>query len=325
MRYYDIVISENSTGKPIKQFTSFPNGKTDPAALDIEFDLPTTSAHIPQGAATLKIWGITRDDIRQSSNYNPANSTSTQGKMITIAGGMQKGLPLANPKQAGILITGLIQQAFGNWIGTEMTLDFVIQYGPTTGLGSSNIVPVWKKGTKLADAMKATISTAFPGVKFSIDISPKLVLNNDEPGFYGSLLQFITYVNDISRKIIPEDNYQGVFATIQNNTFIAFDGTSEKAPRIIGPQDMVGQITWINPNTIIITTVMRADLTMGDFVRVPPGQQQISGAAIYRDQMTFSGIWQIIAVRHVGRFRAPSGTAWISVFTAISADSSVKP
>src|SRR6202012_5056198 len=95
VRFYDIVITDPDTGKQVKRFTSYLNGKTDPGALDIEIDLPVASFAQPMGSsgAFVRIWGISLADIGQASNLN--------GKRISISGGIQKGLPLANPQQSG--------------------------------------------------------------------------------------------------------------------------------------------------------------------------------------------------------------------------------
>jgi hypothetical protein len=46
---------------------------------------------------------------------------------IQVFGGMSKGLPLANAVQSGLLMDGTIQQAWGNWQGTEQNINFVAQ------------------------------------------------------------------------------------------------------------------------------------------------------------------------------------------------------
>ena len=144
MRYYKIVITDPSSGNVITppgfdgllggaSYTSFVNGQSLPGAWNVELDIPVIGAATPQGSAGARIWGISRQEISQANDLN--------GKNISIFGGMQKGLPLANPAQSGLLVQGFIFQAFGNWIGTDMTLDFVINPGQATsstpgGLGT---------------------------------------------------------------------------------------------------------------------------------------------------------------------------------------------
>jgi hypothetical protein len=38
---------------------------------------------------------------------------------------VKKGLPLANPAQAGVILEDTIFQGYGNWIGVEQYLDLV--------------------------------------------------------------------------------------------------------------------------------------------------------------------------------------------------------
>jgi hypothetical protein len=238
--------------------------------------------------------------------------------MISIAGGMQKGLPLATAcSHPGLLLSGQIVQAFGNWLGTDMTLDLVITAGPQTGLSDSNIVVDWKAGTPMSTMIQSTLKTAFPGVPAEINISPQLKLNNDEKGFYGSLLQFSQYLNLLSHKLVPDTSYTGVQVTIQNNKFIVNDGTTKTAPKKILYTDLIGQVTWININQAQVCMPMRADIQFGDWLKLPPGQQQLTGGpTVYRDTMDFTGVWQVLSVHHVGRFRAPSGQAWCTIITA---------
>jgi hypothetical protein len=117
MRYYRIEIA----GKTV--WTSHPSGlqhPPDPGALKVEFGLVNAGAatNYANTGSSIVIWGIPRQLISQANML--------AGKSIKIYGGMGKGLPLANPSQAGLLIQGTIMQSFANWIGTVMTLNFVL-------------------------------------------------------------------------------------------------------------------------------------------------------------------------------------------------------
>jgi hypothetical protein len=103
MRYYRIEIDGGST-----VFTSYENGQNIPGALQVELDIPVAAMHSPGNAgAFVKIWGVPLSMISQASNLN--------NKAIKVYGGFQKGLPLANPKQAGLLVQDYTYQSFGNW------------------------------------------------------------------------------------------------------------------------------------------------------------------------------------------------------------------
>jgi hypothetical protein len=108
MRYYEIKIG----GKT--KYTSHPNGQFDPGALRVELHIPIIASEI-NVLAFIRIWGISWKDMIDAKNLN----TQT----IEVWGGMKKGLPLANPAQAGKLCSGIIAQAFGNWEGVNKTLD----------------------------------------------------------------------------------------------------------------------------------------------------------------------------------------------------------
>ena len=100
---------------------------------------------------------------------------------------MSKGLPLATPSQSGLLVKGTVFQCYGNWIGTEQSLVFLI--GGTTGAPDApvNMPFTWQKGTPLSVAISNVLSTAFPAMAQKIAISPNLVLGYTETGDYRNL------------------------------------------------------------------------------------------------------------------------------------------
>ena len=310
MRYYDIQITDPTSGKVLKSYTSYVNGATDPGALNVEMDIQVASFDIPIGGSFVRVWGIPLTDIGQAADLNWKN--------IVVSGGMQKGLPLANPAQSGLLISGGIQQAFGNWRDVDMTLDLILYSGrPAPNVTQINLTQNWKAGTPLASAIKTTLGTAFPKTTADINISSKLVLAHDEPGFYGNLEQFAKYIRDVSQSIIG-GAYSGVRITIQKNKFVVYDGTTQGKPFQIAFNDLIGQVTWKAPSIVNFTTVMRADIHIGDYVKLPPGQVTTMAASLsqYRQGSVFNGVFQIIHVRHIGNYRAESGDYWVSVFDA---------
>src|SRR6185437_5669869 len=121
-RYYKIVITDASgnilvpnaagtqfsfmppTTSGASTWTSFVNGRTLPGALNIELDIPIAGYAEPRGNAWLRVWGIPIQVISYAHNFANMN--------IAIYAGMQKGLPLAKPQQAGLIIQGQIFQAF---------------------------------------------------------------------------------------------------------------------------------------------------------------------------------------------------------------------
>lgn len=309
MRYYQIVVDGGSGGQS-RTWTSYANGSTDPNAQDIEIDLPIGPYATPvgQSGAHVRIWGVSLQDIGQASNFN--------GKNITINGGMQKGLPLANPQQSGLLLSGVIFQAFGNWIGTDQTLEFIVF--PQNN--DKNLAVNWKQGTKMADAIQQTLSTAFPDYTADISVSDSLVFFQDVQGYYTTIASFAQWVKLTSASILnPQGSTSqtraGVDIVIKDKKFIVRDDTTPQDPKQIAFTDLMGQPTWYAPNTISISLVMRADIGVLDYVKLPPTLATTLPASQpqSRDNSVFQGTFRVFELRHIGRFRSPSGLDWITV------------
>jgi hypothetical protein len=323
MRYYNIALTDGTTGKPVLPaslggvgITSLlPNGKPNPAALNIEFDIPvvnTTPGNQNQ-AAMLCIYGLGLQAITSAIDLSPPNNTVN----VKISAGMSKGLPLANPSQQGLIMSGRIFQAWGNWIGTEQTLNFwFTANGVGAGIndGVDNFPFVWLKGTQLKDALAQTLSTAYPGIKQNIAISPNLVLGNDEIGHYDSLTQLTDYVNSISKTIIG-GTYQGVKIATIGDTVTAYDGTvapQKSAIKKIAFQDMIGQPIWIGQGRIQVKFVLRGDLAVNDTINIPPSFATTSANSqlSFRDKSAQTGNFVVQTVQHFGNFRQSDAASW---------------
>ena len=307
MRYYDLRITNAATSQQAIRFTSHPNGvmnAPDPGALNIEFDLIAYqyAQAAPNGGdfgnSFIRIWGIPLSLISQAENLSTPMGLPTYN--LKLLGGMGKGLPLANPAQAGLLIQGSIWRAIGNWIGTDMTLDlFLAPLSPngSVSAGNANVPSLqavnnfsfyWPAGQPLASAVNATLQTAFPGVSRQILISPNLVLDHDQAGIMGTLGAFNDLVNRLSVAILGPQNpqYLGVKIAERNGAIVVYDGTSATsaqdtaatagttAPKIgtvnIAFTDLIGQPTWLGNSVIQVTCVLRADVHIFDKVTLPP-------------------------------------------------------
>ncbi len=327
MRYYSIVITDPSSGGLLTTasslpgsgatYSSFANGQTVPGALNIELDVVGYPFAQPKDASYVRIWGITVEEISQAIQFGA--TPAGPGKTIAIYAGMQKGLPLANPAQAGLIAQGEIFQAFGNWISTDMTLDFILYPPLGSPTSPKNVVVDWKAGTPLAQAIANTLATAFPAYKQDIKISPKLVLAHDEPGYYNSIVEFAQWVLDVSQDIKVAPDYPGVSITLSQNTFRVYDGTTQTTPKLIAFQDLIGQPTWIEDGLLVFKTVVRADLQVGDYVQIPPAVVTTTAAAansLLNLKAAFQGVFQINDVHHYGNFRQPDADAWTTRFEA---------
>ena len=294
-------------------------------------DLPGIAVDTSQGFGLARVWGISVAEIAQANNLNPIiTSNSIKYKNIEIYGGMQKGLPLANPAQAGLLYSGVISQAFGNWVGRDMTLDFVCQPGgqigssKTGGIGSvinpKNFSLDWPANTPLSQALQNCLKAAFPGYTVNINISSNIVRPNREPHYAPTIEQLGQYCRQTSLDIVKTQGYSGVSITVQGTTINISDNSSSSGnPIQINFQDLIGQPTWIESPNIQLKTVMRGDLKIGSQIMLPQTIVQNTSQAnsyIINQKATFQGGFYVISVRHVGNFREPSGEAWVTIIEA---------
>jgi hypothetical protein len=292
------------------------SGLANPAALNIEFDLTAFVYNAPDNNSWLRIWGLGLQDIGNAADLTMLN--------VSVYGGMSKGLPLANPQQAGLLVKGQVLAAWGNWIGTDQTVEMaLVAGGVAAGSPSkpSNFPFSWQAGLPLSVAIAQTLSTAMPGPPPPINISPKLVLNYPVSGWYQSAQQFSDFVNDLSSAIIGGD-YPGVTISTDGQTVRVSDGTAAPASstKTIGFQDLIGQPTWVAGGIISVKTVLRADISVNDTVSLPPSLVTTSLAAaqfnygLAKDKTTFSGVFGVNEVHHYGNFRQPTADSWTTVF-----------
>lgn len=332
MRYYSIVLTNANTGALIRppslaalnlpaSYTSFVNNQSIPGALQVELDLPTSVYAQPMKGSLVRIWGISLQEISQAMDLN--------GQNIAIYGGMQKGLPLANPAQSGLLVQGSILQAFGNWVETSQTLDLILQ--PPLGLNSApaNISFSWPKNTSMQSAIVNALKVAFPKFTVSANISTNLTQSATEVGFYATLEQFSAYVSQRSIALMKNANYSGVQISVSGSTILVFDNTTTANPRQIQFQDLIGQPTWIDPSTVQAKLVMRADLKIGDVIQFPQAVTTTtaeSNAALATNQkLTFQGKFQINMIRHVGNFRQPDANSWNTTINAFALNPTFVP
>lgn len=311
MRYYQIIITNPNTGQEIKRWSTLnSDGSNNLSAQQIELDFTVYTLADEIGASFLKIYGIPITEIGSAFNLNNMN--------IQILVGMSAGLPLSNPAQRGLVVQGVIQQAYGNWQGTDQNLNIQIIPGWGTLTNQKNLSFNWLKGTMLSDAIKQTLLTAYPNYTITININQNLVLPGTEPGFFQTVPQFARYIRQVSKYANKDDTYQGVSILIGNNTFTVYDGTSKSNPKNISFNDLIGQPIWQSLNQIQFRTVMRADIQVGDYVNMPKSiaTNTPQGFSQFRDASVFQGEFQIDSVRHVGNSRGMTGNDWVTVFNA---------
>jgi hypothetical protein len=269
------------------------------------------------GNSFIRVWGIPLADIAQAASLSTPFAAPLYN--VVFSGGMGKGLPLANPAQAGPIVRGSVFRAVGNWIGTDMTLDlYLAAISSTAAVSAGNAsvpaLPVnnfsfnWTAGQPLAAAIRSTLQTAYPGMPIQIMINPGLVLDRIEPGIYSTLGEFADFINRRSNAILGPGNpqYQGVQIATRDGGLVVYDGTASPpsgttasaastggapAPAFktvnIAFTDLVGQPTWIGANQIQVTCILRADIQVGDSITLPPSQATVTAAAAIQSNPTF--------------------------------------
>lgn len=316
MRYYDIALfnssgAASSASTPFRRWSSHPNGQYDSAAPQVEFDMPVTAYGAPVGAQAITIHGVPLKDLSQANQL--------AGMEVVVTGGMQKGLPLANPKQAGLLLKGQVFQAYGNWQGTDMRLELVIYPSQYTNDLPGNFVVNWLPGQSLTDALKATLAIAYPNIPISINIGQNFVFDTAEVHFCATLEELAQYVSDLTASVFKQE----VTITLQAGKFVIFDKTYQPSPIQIAFTDLIGQPTWIQPKVMQMKTVMRADLQIGSLITMPQGFQDAPGLittlgsslpSSIKYQSAFQNNFTVKELRHLGSYRSPSGEDWATVF-----------
>lgn len=312
MRYYDITVSDEETGKVYRQWTSYPNGQYDAQALDVEFDMPIMPAN-QSTAVTITIYGISLQDLNESTQFAK--------KTLTIKGGMKGGLPLENPAQSGLLMKGQIFQSFGNWVGTDMTLDLVVFPSLYTIENPGNMVVNWKAGTTLSDTLQQTLSVAFPNMPASININNDLVNNYDVVHYCSTLDQLGDFVNQFATGKFKNP----VTMAAQQGMITVSDVTYTPKTVELDFNDLIGQPTWIDVQQIQVKTVLRSDITIGSIIRMPKGLKNAPGfittnyqslSAIEKYKSTFQNGFTVNSVRHIGSSRSSDAGAWATIFQA---------
>ncbi len=328
MRYYDLTLTDPTTGKPLRRWSSHPGGQFDPQALNVIFDMPVTVDDEPVHQPTVIIEGISLQDVTNAQQF--ATTITQDGKLtggsnLILKAGMQAGLPLANPAQAATLVQGFVFQSWGNWINTDMSLSLVIVPAIYRQNAPGNFVFTWTAGQPLVDALKQTLSVAFPNVQVSFSVSENLIAAQTDVHYCATFGQLAAHVRQLTRRMLGP-NYGGVRMAFGANTIRVFDGTQQTPIALLQFTDFVGQPTWIEQNKIQVKTVMRGDIRVGDFIEFPIGftnspgfvtTQHAAYPSFNRYQSAIQGKFIVTQIRHVGNFRDPDGNSWVSIFNAV--------
>lgn len=292
---------------------------SDPGALDVELDIVQSAYHTPGGGSFFRLYGIPLSQITQSANLNQPSPNQTN---IDIYVGMATGLPLANPSQQGLVVSGTVFPAFGNWIGTSQTIDLMLSPIQSNSANTPvNIVHNQPAGMPMGTAVQNALTTAFPSSKLKINVSQNLIFPNVQIGMYGTLAQYAGWVKDASQKLLG-GTYSGVFMGQNGKSIVGFDNKTQgsSSTKAISFNDLIGQPTWYGLNQVSMKTVMRGDVGLGDTITLPNtiATVQAQSAPQFRQNSGFQGKFFVSKIRHMGRFRQPTGEAWVSVFDLVS-------
>jgi hypothetical protein len=320
-RFYNIVVTPPIGSSP---WTSYPKGVNDPGALNVEFDILSSFYGIPGGevgSSTITVHGIPLSDLQAAQNFYGAN--------IAISGGMKKGLPLANPQQAGLLLQGMIFQSYANWVREEMNINFVVAPSGNTLGTPGNFSFTWKPGQPLSAAILATLQTVYPK-PYIIQINIGSNYATKAPGAANTaktLGDFAQYIYSLTQ----QPSGVAVNISLLGNTVLVTDGSvapTTAQVKNLAFTDLIGQPKWVDINTMQFMTVMRADIQVGSYVKMPPNLLNTPGIvttlqpAAYQQlnyRTSFQGNFLIQQVRHVGNFRDADGVSWATIFQAVPA------
>jgi hypothetical protein len=347
MRFYKVAVAGQVFASSLAS-----NGQVDPGAPQIEMDISQGAFNVPGGdaASSVKIWGIPLQTISQSSNFNGRQIQVMGGMSPGLP------LATAQAPQQGLLVQGLILQSWGTWLGTAMCLDFLIGpgfNGPATAPGATtprdskvpsgaqfitpatplNIVLAWQPNQNLGQAAAQALGIALPGMNISTNVSPLLVNTTGAmvAGVFPNLGSFARALTERSVNVVTASpyggapgGYRGIQTSIKGNQLTLSDGqgpTAQTAKAILFT-DLVGQVTWLGAFQVQVTTVLRGDLSIGQAITLPAGQVTIQGGSGNfapnqpRDTSIFQGTFIIDQLRHVGNFRSPDGSRWVTLINA---------
>lgn len=225
MRYYRLEIINPKTGKPPVDSNGntigpFDTSRTPGCGLHVEFDVEVAGLDVVNSGTMLTIYGLPIDMLKQS--------VSLQGCLVRMKAGFVEGLPLANPQQQGEVIYGEIYLAYANWIGTNQTLNPVIN--PTvrkTDDGKPfSIEGEGLKGEKVSDVISRALQKAFPNKLIDCTVSDSLVLPEPWKGTYDNIGSLAMVVRSASIAMMRNERYSGVAISILSDRIRIYDNVS---------------------------------------------------------------------------------------------------
>ncbi len=302
--------------KPTKVWTSYPNGEYDPKAQNIIFDILTFDSGLASSVYTITVEGVSFHDIQQHSNFRNYG--------LRLYAGMGPGLPLSNNQPApGIVAQGYVKEAIGRWQGTEMTVTFVVVPDIFDLESPGNLVFVWSPGQSFANAISSTLDIAYPNFTKKIMVSDNLSTPGKVVHYASNFMSLALFIKELTKKNI-NSSYSGVSMYIQNgDIFVTDESTFESRETIqLKYDDLIGQPVWAEAGKIDIFTMMRADISVANNVKMPVVLMSVPGLVVenpsientaYNYELSFFGKFLVNSIRQIGNFRMDNANAWCSV------------
>lgn len=321
MRRYKVVLTSEGSSTPSVTYDSQTNGKDNPGALDIAFDVSVGPLDVSIASSYVEVFGVSLTDIQKVKQW--------QGGSLSLYGGFSPGFPLAKASQYGLLAGGTILQAFGNWTGTHQSIVFFLTSAGT----DKDVVFQWQKGQKLSQAITTALSSSYPGFTVTSMLKNDPAAANTDlhscPGIYA----FATYIKNTTNNLGLAPAQGGIdlfsnggtpLASASGSRLLLLDSPVSQTPFQLDFNDFQGQPVYfgVGGNAIVQTTLnLRSDLVFGGQFTFPSQvaggyvstQPAIATAPLPKDNSALTGTYNIVNLRHVGRFRDPQGAGWVTI------------
>jgi hypothetical protein len=248
--------------------------------------------------------------------------------------------------------------------------------GAGWGSTPANIIHNWNPGDLLSNAMRQTLTKAFPWC--TIDIGIADVLKNPgakDGGFYNSLEQFAAFAKQTSLSLMSgsqgaagtmsslvgamakgssnaglqtlsdalgaagknapgSDDYKGIRTFLRCQRIIATDNNPINGVHQ-GPtlkfEELIGQPTWLQVNTVTFRTPMRSDIYPPLTVTLPPDTLEFVNPSLETSQVGIKSLNINFAnqpvtlqqVTIIGDSRHPDGSSWSLQCTGLVSSSAM--
>jgi hypothetical protein len=157
-----------------------------------------------------------------------------------------------------------------------------------------------------------------------MNIAANITADQDQKQPFTNLEQLGFWVRRYSQQLLGGQQSQAQGVSIVNptyNSIVVFDGGASGGGTV-SYTDLIGQPTWIKPQTIQFKTVMRSNIYVGNIVTLRSTFNNVAAGAAFSTPPTpiaFSGSFEVIKVRHVGNYRQSTADAWVTIFDASTA------